>query len=52
MFDAIDAHPGVGTQLSREPWQAAILQILERIGGQLQLDPAVRASDRGAAARP
>ena len=35
-FDAIDAHPWVGTQLSREPWQAAILQILEGVGGQLQ----------------
>jgi AcrR family transcriptional regulator len=36
VFDAIDAHPWVGTQLSREPWQAAILQILEGTGGQLQ----------------
>ena len=36
VFDAIDAHPWVGTQLSREPWQFAILQILEGVGGQLQ----------------
>jgi AcrR family transcriptional regulator len=36
MFDAIDAHPWMGTQLSREPWQPAILQILEGVGGQLQ----------------
>jgi AcrR family transcriptional regulator len=36
VFDAIDAHPWVGTQLSREPWQAAILQIFEGIGSQLQ----------------
>jgi len=36
VFDAIDAHPWVGTQLSREPWQSAILQILEGAGGQLQ----------------
>ena len=36
MFDAIDAHPWVGTQLSREPWQATMLQILEGVGGQLQ----------------
>jgi AcrR family transcriptional regulator len=36
VFDAIDAHPWVGTQLSREPWQPAILQILEGVGGQLQ----------------
>jgi AcrR family transcriptional regulator len=36
VFDAIDAHPWVGTQLSREPWQSAVLQILEGIGEQLQ----------------
>jgi AcrR family transcriptional regulator len=36
VFDAIDAHPWVGTQLSREPWQSAVMQILEGIGGQLQ----------------
>jgi AcrR family transcriptional regulator len=36
VFDAIDAHPWVGAQLSREPWQSAMLQILERAGGQLQ----------------
>lgn len=35
VFDAIDAHPWVGTQLTREPWQPAMLQIFERIGGQL-----------------
>ncbi|MGI8477197.1 MAG: TetR/AcrR family transcriptional regulator [Thermomicrobiales bacterium] len=36
VFDAIDAHPWVGAQLSREPWQSAMLQIFEGIGGQLQ----------------
>jgi AcrR family transcriptional regulator len=36
MFDAIDAHPWVGAQLSREPWQFAVLQIFEGVGGQLQ----------------
>ena len=36
VFDAIDTHPWVGTQLSGEPWQSAILQILEGVGGQLQ----------------
>ena len=36
VFDAIDAHPWVGTQLSREPWQTAILQIFEGVGIQLQ----------------
>ncbi|MFD9635382.1 TetR/AcrR family transcriptional regulator [Streptomyces violascens] len=36
VFDAIDAHPWVGTQLAREPWQSALLQIFEGIGGRLQ----------------
>lgn len=36
MFDAIDAHPWVGAQLSREPWQPTILQVFEGIGGRLQ----------------
>jgi AcrR family transcriptional regulator len=36
VFDAIDAHPWAGAQLSREPWQSAVHQILEGIGGQLQ----------------
>ena len=36
VFDAIDAHPWVGTQLSQEPWQFAVLQIFEGFGGQLQ----------------
>jgi AcrR family transcriptional regulator len=37
VFDAIDAHPWVGTQLSREPWQPAVMQILESAGQQLQV---------------
>ncbi len=36
VFDTIDAHRWVGTELSREPWQPAVLQILEGFGGQLQ----------------
>jgi AcrR family transcriptional regulator len=36
VFDAIDAHPWVGAQLSREPWQSAMLLILEGAGSQLQ----------------
>jgi AcrR family transcriptional regulator len=36
VFDVIDAHPWVGTQLSREPWQSAVLQIFEGFGGRLQ----------------
>ncbi|HET6710002.1 helix-turn-helix domain-containing protein [Amycolatopsis sp.] len=35
LFDAIDAHPWVGAQLSREPWRPALLEIYERIGGLL-----------------
>ena len=34
LFDAIEAHSWVGIQLSREPWQFAILQIFEGIGEQ------------------
>ena len=36
VFDAIDAHPWVGAQLSREPWRPAALTIFEEIGGRLQ----------------
>ncbi len=36
MFDAIDAHPWVGAQLSREPWRFAMPQIFEGIGGRLR----------------
>lgn len=35
IFDAIDAHPWMGAQLSHEPWQPAVLQIWEGLGGQL-----------------
>ena len=35
IFDAIDAHPWVGTQLSRDPMQPAVLQIWGTIGEQL-----------------
>jgi AcrR family transcriptional regulator len=36
LFDAIDAHPWVGAQFSRAPWQPAMLQIFEGIGGGIQ----------------
>jgi AcrR family transcriptional regulator len=36
LFDAIDAHPWVGAQLSGEPWQNAMLEIFESVGEQLQ----------------
>lgn len=35
VFDAIDAHPWVGAQLTRAPAQSAMLQIFEGIGGRL-----------------
>jgi len=36
VFDALDAHPWAGAQLSRGPWQTGMLQVLECIGRQLQ----------------
>jgi len=36
IFDAIDAHPWVGTELSRNPMQPAVLRIWTSIGVQLQ----------------
>jgi len=51
IFDAIDAHPWVGSQLAREPLQPAVLRIWKSIGVQLQgLGVAgSAASDAGAA---
>jgi AcrR family transcriptional regulator len=36
LFDAIDAHPWVGAQLSREPWRQALMGVYERVGGLLR----------------
>jgi len=36
VFDAIDGHPWVGSQLSGEPWQSAVMLIFEGLGGQLR----------------
>jgi AcrR family transcriptional regulator len=36
VFDAIDAHPWVGPQLARGPWQSRTLLVFERIGRRLQ----------------
>ena len=36
LFDAIVAHPWVGTQLNREPWRPAVLDIYESVSAQLQ----------------
>src|ERR1700727_842796 len=36
LFDAIDAHPWAGTQLTREPWRPALLDLYESISKQLQ----------------
>ncbi|WP_245819592.1 TetR/AcrR family transcriptional regulator [Rhodococcoides yunnanense] len=35
VFDAIDAHPWVGTQLTAEPWQSAVLHIFEAFGSRI-----------------
>ncbi len=35
VFDAIDAHPWVGAQLANDPWQHAVLRILEGVGAQV-----------------
>ncbi|WP_234336899.1 TetR/AcrR family transcriptional regulator [Streptomyces xylophagus] len=32
LFDAIDAHPWVGTELSRQPWRPAMVEFYESIG--------------------
>jgi AcrR family transcriptional regulator len=36
VFDTIDSHPWVGSQLAREPWESAMVQIFDGIGCQLQ----------------
>lgn len=37
VFDAIRAHPWVGAQLAREPWQPALLEIFHEIGSRLHV---------------
>ncbi|QWT23227.1 hypothetical protein KPL76_10825 [Subtercola sp. PAMC28395] len=37
IFDAIQAHPWVGAQLAREPWQTALLEIFFEICSRLQV---------------
>jgi AcrR family transcriptional regulator len=51
IFDTIAAHPWVGTQLSREPWQPAVLHIWESVGVQLRASGVAGAdlSDAGSA---
>jgi len=34
-FDAITAHPWLGTQLVTAPWQPAVLRLLDRVGTEL-----------------
>ncbi|GHF80187.1 AcrR family transcriptional regulator [Amycolatopsis bartoniae] len=36
LFDAINAHPWLGAQLSRGPWRPALLEIYESVGEQLE----------------
>ncbi|MFJ9737643.1 TetR/AcrR family transcriptional regulator [Streptomyces sp. NPDC101166] len=32
LFDAVDAHPWIGTELSRQPWRPALLDFYESVG--------------------
>ncbi|MEW2164560.1 TetR family transcriptional regulator [Streptomyces sp. NPDC007084] len=36
VFDAIDHHPWVGTQLARAPWQTPMMRVFEHTGRQVQ----------------
>ena len=36
LFDAIDAHPWVGAQLTRQPWRPALLDVYKSLSEQLQ----------------
>ncbi|MHC3820937.1 TetR/AcrR family transcriptional regulator [Streptomyces sp. DT9] len=36
LFDAIDAHPWVGAQLTREPWRPTLLEVYKSVAEQLQ----------------
>jgi AcrR family transcriptional regulator len=36
LFDAINAHPWVGAQLTREPWRPVLLDVYKSVGEQLQ----------------
>ncbi|MEU8578771.1 TetR/AcrR family transcriptional regulator [Streptomyces asoensis] len=51
LFDAIDAHPWVGAELSRQPWRPALLDFYESIGrllDALDVPEAVRFDAAGA----
>lgn len=37
VFDAIDAHPWIGTQLARSPAQTPLLRVFEHLGRQVQV---------------
>lgn len=43
LFDAMDAHPWLGAQLSRAPWKDSTLRVFERIGRVLMADDVPRA---------
>jgi AcrR family transcriptional regulator len=49
VFDAIDAHPWIGSELNRAPTQPAMLRIFERIGRQVQALGVPAAAQFGAA---
>lgn len=37
LFDLIDAHPWLGSQLARAPWQTAVLLVFEAVGERLTI---------------
>ncbi|MHB8187283.1 MAG: TetR/AcrR family transcriptional regulator [Dermatophilaceae bacterium] len=37
VFDLIDAHPWLGSQLVRAPWQAAVMLVFEAVGERLTI---------------
>ncbi len=37
VFDLIDAHPWLGSQFARAPWQAAVLLVFEAVGERLAI---------------
>lgn len=36
VFDAIDAHPWIGTHLARDPWRSPVLRVFEHLGRQVR----------------
>ena len=37
VFDALEFHPWIGSALSRDPWQYAVVRLIESVGQQVQM---------------